>query len=221
MAGNGLLNMPMRQPMGPQNGGGMNNADMAEGESAPDTEGQGDQDQTNVSPEEQAQYDKFVTNGMKLIFSPNTAPKIVARLKADPNPVHGLAATTVLIVGTLKDSAARNGMELPPDILLHGGAELMSNIAELAAAAKVHSYTDTEIENASYIAMDMYGTKEMQKGTLDKQAIGKDFETMMAADKAGKIDEVLPGISQAAAQMKNRAPQAQPQGQPQDQQPQG
>lgn len=211
MAGNGLLNTPQRTNAyasgAPQSG--MDDGDGSDMESQMEDQGEGG-DQPNVTPDEQNAYNQFVVNGMKLIFNEATTPKLIQRLQADENPIHALAATTVAIVSKLKASAESAGQQVSPDILMHGGTELMSNIAELAKAAKVHTYTPDEQEKALYTAMDMYSNQEMQKGTLDKEGFARDFQTLVAADKAGKLDEVLPGASEAAARMGKRQPQQAP-----------
>lgn len=163
-------------------------------------------EQPNVSPEEQAQYEEFVANGIKLIFNEGTVPKLIAALKADPNPVHALAANTVTIVQRLQQSAQQKGAAIPPDILIQGGAEIMGNIAELAKAAKIHEFSEEELENASYVAMDMYGDKALKDGTLDKEGIAQDFQTIVQADQQGTLEQTIPGIEEAAARAKARKP---------------
>lgn len=161
-------------------------------------------DAPNVSPEEQRQYDAFVGNGIRLIFDERTAPTLLNRLKATQNPIEGLASTTVMVVDRLKDSAERSGAKLSPDVLMHGGIELMENIAELSRAANLHEYTPEEIENAMYAALDMYGTQELQRGTIDKNAIAQDFQALVEADRQGRLEEVLPGISAKAEEIQRR-----------------
>lgn len=157
----------------------------------PDT---GADDTPNVSPEEQAMYDKFVDNGLSLIFDEKAAPQLLNRIKSAPNPVEGLAATTVMVVSRLRDSAENSGQQIEPAVLLHGGAELMENIAMLAKASGVHEYSESEMEQATYAAMDQYGDQAVKSGKVDKQAVAQDFQEMMAADKAGQIDQLLPGL---------------------------
>lgn len=152
-------------------------------------------EQPNVAPEEQEQYDRFVANGMKLVFAQGARDQIVNRIKAS-NPIEGLAAATVQIVRRLNESAGQKGMQVSPDVLMHGGLEIMGNIAELAEAANAHSYSEEEIEKAMYMALDQYGTQELQAGRIDKEAVANDLQEMMAADKEGRLEEALPGIEE-------------------------
>lgn len=151
-------------------------------------------EQPNVSPELQAQYEKFVTNGLTLIEK--ASPQLIKRMQVAQNPVEALATATVQVVTRLEDSAAKAGQQLAPEVLIHGGLEIMGTLAEAAEAAGVHTFTEEEIESASFAAMDQYGT--LREGMLDKAAIGRDFQAMMEADKAGKLDEVMPGLSEYA-----------------------
>tara|TARA_Y100000310_G_scaffold315824_1_gene366857 strand:- start:3318 stop:4037 length:720 start_codon:yes stop_codon:yes gene_type:complete len=154
----------------------------------------------NVSPQEQQQYDQFVGNGMKLIFAEGARDQIAERIRQS-DPIEGLAAATVMVVKRLSESAEAKGTQIPNDVLLHGGLEIMGNIAELAEAANVHKYSEDDIEQAMYQALDQYGTQELESGRLDKEGIAQDFQAMMEADQAGRIDEILPGIEEKARQI--------------------
>lgn len=155
----------------------------------------------NVSPEEQAQYDRFIANGLRLIFEGNRDQAILARIEKGANPVEGLASATLFIVMRLKESAEKAGQQISNDVLFHGGMEIMENVAELAKRAKLHAYTPKEIEQALYVALDQYSTQEVQKGTIDKESLQQDFQMLMDADKGGKLEELLPGITAKAKEL--------------------
>lgn len=197
MMGDGESMPSMKGVAGKENG--MDNDMMGEPH---DRDEQGEQ--PNVSPEEQAQYDQFIDNGLRLIFDKKTAPSILQRIEASPSPSEGLAAATVSVVTRLKDSAEQKGMKIDDAVLFHGGVELMENIAELSDAAGVHKFTPDEIEVAMYQALDQYGTREIERGTIDKQKVADEFKMMVEADKAGRIDELIPGLSQRAKEIKAR-----------------
>jgi hypothetical protein len=97
------------------------------GQPAPEGQ-QDDGDQANVSPEEQAAYDEFVTNGMKLIYQgDHVAPAVLDQLKGNwkasrirsarfpgreaarpGNPIDDLSVATVSLVLALEASAANS-----------------------------------------------------------------------------------------------------------------
>lgn len=156
----------------------------------------GYQGEANVSKKEQAAYDLFMDNGFKLIYDESTMPQLLQRIAQGGNPVEGLATVTVGIVRRLMDAAERAGRKIDPTVLFHGGADLMGDIAELAKTAGVHDFTEEEIENAALTAMDQFGMQEVERGSFDEKAVADDFKTMMDADKAGTLGELLPGVDE-------------------------
>jgi len=155
----------------------------------------------NVSPEEQGQYDQFVKNAYALIYDPKMLPEgkpgsehaIVKRIAAGGNPVEGLANATVMIVARLSESAKENGTQISPDVLFHGGMEIMEDLANLAMVTGVHTFSEKELEQASYVAMDMY--RSIKGNEIDPNVIGQDLEMLKQASDAGKLDELAPGLS--------------------------
>ncbi|MCP4536509.1 MAG: hypothetical protein GY832_05125 [Chloroflexi bacterium] len=155
---------------------------------APEVDYQGE---PNVTPEEQAEYDKFVDNGSKLIFDENMAPQILKRIEEAEAPAEGLASVVVNLVLRLRDAARQSGAEIDPAILMHGGMELMENLAELSAAAGVHEFSEKEKESALYLAMDKFGTIELETGNLNKEALTEDMNMLQQADQSGGLDQLL------------------------------
>ena len=151
----------------------------------------GYQGETNVTPEEQAVYDKFVDNGRVMIFEDKMAAQILKQIRDEEMPSKGLASVIVSLVMRLKDSAGENGAEIDSSILMHGGLELMENIAELSAVAGVHKFSEKEIESALYQAMDLYGTIEHEAGTVNKEALAEDVNMLQQADRSGELDQLL------------------------------
>lgn len=152
---------------------------------------QGDgEPQANVSPEEQAQYDEFVTNGMHLIYQKQgdtvqVAPAVLGQLKGDwkgveaslgqipqeeqpldqKSPIDCLAVATVALVLSLEASASGAGKQLDPAVTFHGGAELLEQLAVIDSAAGIHDFTDDEMTGAAHRTAMLYGvsTKSMNK----------------------------------------------------------
>jgi len=153
---------------------------------------------SNVSPEEQAQYDKFVDAGFQAIYNEKTMPQVLEMLKGNGQPVDGLANTAAMIVMRLEDSAKQSGKELSPDIVYHGGVELLEDLANLAKEAKIHEYSEEELQGAMYQALDIYRNMRQQDGSLDMEAINQEFGQILEADKAGRLGEVLPGVEEQA-----------------------
>ena len=172
--------------------------------------------QANVAPEEQQQYDEVVRNAWTLVYGQGPrGPALQATLKTigAGDPVDGLALSTVTLMKRVIDSAAQNGVEIGGDVKLHAGAEVMADLAELARVAKIHEFTPEEIERAGYRAMDLF--REAEGGHLDRTAAQRDMQALIEADRTGELDRVVPGLRehfadvvppQQAQQRPGRAP---------------
>lgn len=159
---------------------------------------EGDEEQPNVSPEEQEQYDQFVTNGMSLIHSEESMPQVLETLKGDGNPVEGLSHALVAVVTRLEQSAEEAGTPVEGDIKMHGGEALRDQLVELAEAAGIHEYTPDEVETAFFMACDQYREMKQQDGSLPVDELSQDMNELVAADKEGRLDEIAPGATEYA-----------------------
>ena len=168
----------------------------------------------NVTPEEQAQYDEFVNNALEIIYPAQTqgqpSPQIINSLsgqmseqerellaQADPplgnSPIDNLAGTGAAVVVMVEGSAAQAGARIDDDVLFHAGADILAELAEVAEAAKIHPYSEEEMESALYRALDIY---RMSSPRVDPEMLAQEFGQIAEADKAGQLDQVLPGIGQ-------------------------
>jgi hypothetical protein len=147
-----------------------------------------------ASPEEQAQYEEFVNNAYKIIYSPNTFQAFMARLKeaSAQDPVEGLAATTVKVVLRVEESARRNGKDIADDVVFHAGVEILESLADTSAKAGIHQFDEKQLEAAALRAMDMYRAAAMEMGLISKEEAKAAFAELQAADKAGQLDKILP-----------------------------
>ena len=159
---------------------------------APQQAGEG---QPNVSPEEQAIYDTFVDNAFSAIYDEKALPQVLKSLEGDGDPIDGLANTAVTTIIRVQDSAENAGQQLTSDVVFHAGAEILEDLADLAEKAGIHTYTTDELEGATFKAMDIYReTKGVDGGTQPQ--IVEDFKQIVELDKAGRMDEVAPGLTE-------------------------
>lgn len=168
-------------------------------------------------PEEQELYNATVGQAYNLIYDDKVMPRVLNRLSAS-DPVDGLAATTVMVMDRVEDSAEKQGVKIPGDVMLHAGMEVMGDLAGLAKDARIHEYDKAEKEAALYQALDQYRQMRDGQGRLDKQAIRQDWDMLMQAEQEGRLEDVLPGAgrlaerAQARRDAGSRAQQAGPMG---------
>lgn len=172
-----------------------------------DTERLSDEDapEPNVTPEEQAQYEQFVNNGLEVIYGgdekgePGARPDILARLKESSDPVENLANTAVWLTTMLETSAEQGNARLDDAVVFHGGRALLEELAEVAQAAAIHDYQPKEMEAAWYRGLDLYRETATDQGRIDPAALKEQFAAIEQADRQGQMDELLP-------QLKGRLP---------------
>lgn len=161
-------------------------------------------EQSNVTPEEQQQYEQFVANGMNMMYDEKSLPSIVESIRGDGNPIEGLANTLAMMVMRLEDSAAQQGQPIGGDVMYHGAAnELLPLLVELSAASGVHEFTDDEIESALFQALDLYRATKQEQGQLPQEQFAQDMQAINQAEQSGSLDEVLPGLQEYAAKRGN------------------
>lgn len=157
----------------------------------------------NVPPEEQAQYDTFVKNGMQLLYTPDgkVEPEVLKRLSTGKKPIDTLAQTGVWLVMMLEKSAKDSGAPVPDDVFMHGSRELFEQLADIDNASGIHNFKEAELQGAWYNALDMYREANSEPGDRFKpeEAAGA-FEALNEADKEGRANEVVPGFYQQSEQ---------------------
>lgn len=183
----GSAQPPAAGPIAPP--GALQNAGVAGGEG-------------NVSPEEQTQYNEFVTNAMTMMNDKKGLKVLLEAIGGDDNPVEGLANVVTSIIIRVEDSAKKSGTEIGGDVLLHGGAEILEQAADLAEQAGVHTFTDDELETATYMAMDMYREARQSQGQIDEGKFGEDMKELQAAEADGSLEQQVPGITEYAQKQK-------------------
>jgi hypothetical protein len=180
-------------------GGAQMPAPTAETPANPPSEG-GAQSESNVTPEEQAQYEMVMRNALKIIYpegeEAQISPQVLQALKGSENPQMNLATAAVTLVTQLRDSAKKAGQPISDDVLYHAGSDIVGELAEVAEATKIYDFSEEEIENAWYMALDMYRAAGEQSGDVDSAQLKQSFEELRAADKEGRLDELMPGVSE-------------------------
>lgn len=174
-----------------------------------------DGEQPNVTPEEQAQYDAFVNNGLKVIYGsdeeggePGARPDILNRLKESSDPLENLANTTVWLVTMLETSAEKGGNQLDDSVVMHGGKAILEELAEVSEAANIHDFTEEEMEGAWYRGLDLYRETATQDGRVDPDALKEQFGEIQRADEQGRMGDVLPQLGTEAGGKTPTPPQA-------------
>lgn len=194
MAGLGLPAQPQRQTETPSEEPGVQ---QQEG---------GDQ---AASPEEQALYDAFVKKALGIIYPEKAAGQvsgeILANLKGDFDPqiLQMFEASEPALTDSPQDSAAATavlltimvegtlGQPVGEDVTMHAGQALVEELIEVSEAAGIHDFSEQDIESVWYRALDLY---RIASPNVDQEALSREFEGIVQADKEGRLGDVLPGL---------------------------
>jgi hypothetical protein len=136
-----------------------------------------DQPDSNVSPQEQAQYDTVMIAARKNIFGDgkdDTRFKMVldrlSKGREDlPENIGGIAAVTM---SNIAGAAQKQGREVPGYILFHAGDELVDDLIEVAMGAKLAKPDQRdELKKASmFEGLKLFGSTEQRQGAVTPQA---------------------------------------------------
>ncbi len=167
-----------------------------------------------ATPEEQAQYDQFVGAAMDVIYpkgeSGSVSAPVMENLRGsfapealqmfevvDPpvtdSPVDSVAATAVLLTALAENAA---GQDISDDVVMHGGVAIIEELVEVAEAAKIHDFSEQEMEAITYRAMDLY---RQTSPRVDQEALSAEFAQLLDADQRGELSNILPGLPGGAA----------------------
>lgn len=155
------------------------------------------------TPEEQAQFDDFIIDGMAMIYGGGEVkPGILKMLDEDPSdlkkalgdqqlfkdftPGVALAATTVVIVIELMREAGKGG--LADLVILQGGKRLMEELATVCDEADIHDFSEDELNRAFIVGIDLFRETAVAEGLIDeagKANLAAEFEQIKAADAQG------------------------------------
>jgi hypothetical protein len=151
-----------------------------------------------ADPQSQGIYDKLVTKSFELIFDTEkeeVRPEILKSLKGG-DPKEALAQTAAQVFHRVEESAAQAGQQIPGDVKESAGKEVFDNLAHIASATGPVDFMndDNAYQGALYLAADELRQMEQASGLLDPEAAKADFQDLAAADKDGRLAQIMAGL---------------------------
>lgn len=159
-----------------------------------------------VTPEEQAQSDRLVINGMNLIYDQKTRGGILKSLDGNGDPIDGLAATAVMVWQHLLKSADQNGFEASGDAKMNAAREIFEHLADYATRAGLYEFDKDPdaVEGAFFRALDDIRVVLQKEGKLDPEVAKQDMGRLEEMDKSGQLEQVM--MSQAERDQQSGQP---------------
>lgn len=154
--------------------------------------------QEPASPKEQEIYNRFVAKAYEMVYAEETLPKIIEMLRGEEgdDPADGLAITAATVTARVLDAAEAAGQQIDGAIVLHAGAEIFGDLAELSKRAGIHDWQEgtDEFEGAWYRALDDFRVMRQQAGRLDTEVYQQDLEGLKQADAEGELGAQLAAL---------------------------
>jgi hypothetical protein len=169
-------------------------------------------DDSGVTPEEQASYDDFVGKASDLIHGGETEtvlPEILESLRGggqsapvdptgDPEtgapnngPILALANTAVQICQKLDVDSSEAGTPYADEVLYQGAVEVVEMLGEIAEAANIHTYSEDDLAGAFYQAVDLYRPIAIEMGRTTEETLKGQFGEIEEGGKDGRLDQVM------------------------------
>lgn len=159
------------------------------------------------TPEEQAQFEQFERAMMGYVYANGqVSPQIIDNLKGnfDPSVLEMFAEAQPALTDSPQDSLAATGVMLTllteenaqeqtysDDVVLHGGKRAIEELIEVAEAAKIHEFSEQDMETVTYRAFDLY---RIASPRVDPEALTAEFQMLAEASNQGNLGAVLPGL---------------------------
>lgn len=154
------------------------------------------QDDSTVTPEEQAMYDTVMVNARKVLYGDRDDDSrfkvLLQRMAAGkanlPETIGQIAATVLL---NIAGAAEQKQRQIPGDVLFHAGDEIVDDLIEIAASGKLMEQGQAEQvkKGALFAGLKMYGEQELKTATPEKrQAAAAELEAFKA-ERGGIINE--------------------------------
>lgn len=151
--------------------------ELQEAETGPDTEMEESQE---ASPEEQRLYEMIYVEAMQSFLDRHGLQAFLEKMDAEGNPAKAIGHTVAMrLVSIYKALKEQQQMDVPKDLLLQVGQELVTELMDIAVAAGKIGESDYE---TIYKRAVMFGVQEFGRALQGAQMISDEDRT--AARKA-------------------------------------
>lgn len=152
-----------------------------------------------ASKEMQAIYNRFVGACMLAIWDEKFMPKALQLFQSNPNQTDALASIAAGVVQRVFAGAKKKGTPIPMEVMVHGGLEVVQQVADFATAAGVQGIEPDEVETAYYLAADKVKEALVASGDLDLSNAEQDLEqvrSMAGDDVLSNVQSRMQGSQQ-------------------------
>lgn len=137
----------------------------------------GEEESPNVTPEEQRLYDTVVLAAQSLIYADVSRKMVVQKLRDEgrENPAFAIGHTAAMLMLSIRGNAEDQGVEIPDDILLAAGQEIVADLLDIAQAARLVTKADRDkvYEQAVLEGVRAFGEDELRNKRITPELQSK------------------------------------------------
>lgn len=131
--------------------------------------------QKEATPEQVEDYKKFVGASIVMLYSKKFMKAADKMLEADPDVSEGMAKIGSTIAFKILSDARKQGSDIDPAAILHGGWAVMQAIKEYASLDG-RDVSDEQAEMAFYMAADMLRSSMEGAGMVDRDMLKNEYQ---------------------------------------------
>ena len=161
-------------------------------------------ERTPATPEQQAVYNRFVGMCLMMLWNEQFMAKATKMIKQHPDETDAMASIGAAVVQRVYMAADEQGQPVPLEVLLHGGLEVMQEVARFAEASGVQGIDENEIETAFYMAADKVREALVQAGMVNQDEMAAEFEQVREAVGDEQVASVQTKMTGARDKMQQK-----------------
>jgi hypothetical protein len=144
-----------------------------------------------VTPEEQALYDKFVSMALIALYDQKTIDQSAQMIASADDPTIAVAEVASSVALRVLADAQDNGVELTGDVLLHGGKEIVEAAIEVAEKVSGVDFDDQMMEASFFAAADMFKAEAEKMGMYGDDAKAEDIQAIEQMKASGQLEQMI------------------------------
>jgi len=152
-----------------------------------------EQEQGQVDPKTQEEFDMFVSNGMQILYDENVAQTVVNNILNSENKVQAIAQETLNIVERLETTSAENGAQISDGAKVQGANHIMGEVMTLAEDAGAPKLSEEERKQCWDLAVSQYLDNGVKSGKISQEQLMSQAEQIQGAPIQETAQRTVPG----------------------------
>lgn len=131
----------------------------------------GGSQEEQMDPETQDQFDAFVANGLRMIYSDKVGDNIVKSIIGSDDPVKGVADATLMIVQRLESAMSKHKFQIGDTAKVHGANILMGEIITMAETGGLEPLSEDQRLECWTTALAQYLDEAISSGKITPEQL--------------------------------------------------